>query len=413
MAKRVTKTKDEVAISVKGVSKYFSPSTGQRTIKQAITSLFKRKEQFSKDGYWAVKDVSFDIKKGEFFGIVGRNGSGKSTLLKIIAGVYTPTKGDVSVSGKLVPFIELGVGFNPELSGKDNVFLNGALLGFSRKEMLDMYDEIVEFAELEDHMDVKLKNFSSGMQVRLAFSIAIRAKADVLLIDEVLAVGDANFQKKCYEYFAYLKKQKATVVFVSHDSDAIERFCSRAVFIDNGNLTANGTASQVVGEYTAYLTDRIRTESPQLASINAAGTDFDLTVLVNGIKNHKVKITNQPKIKIDVGIKSKRQFEDEVFVGITIYRSDGQLVFWSTTEGIPGGHYIPQKGSTKNIRLELDNVFGESEYYVHVVVKNRSRTMVYLDAKSVASFNIIRPGKFSWLFSIPNTLVITSKKAEK
>src|SRR6185312_8467854 len=183
----------------------------------------------------ALKDISFEVKKGEFFGIVGRNGSGKSTMLKILAGIYQPTKGGVQKSGKLVPFIELGVGFNPELSGRENVFLNGALLGFSRKEIAAMYDEIVAFAELEKFMDQKLKNYSSGMQVRLAFSIAIRAKSDILLIDEVLAVGDASFQQKCFDYFYKLKQDKRTVVFVSHDMGAVERFCDRAVLIDNGN----------------------------------------------------------------------------------------------------------------------------------------------------------------------------------
>src|SRR5690606_7141480 len=146
-----------------------------------------------------LKDINFEIKKGEFFGIVGRNGSGKSTLLKLLAGIYSPDSGHVQVNGKLVPFIELGVGFNPELTGRENVFLNGALLGFNRKEMESMYEEIVEFAELERFMDQKLKNYSSGMQVRLAFSIAIRAKADILVLDEVLAVGDEAFQKKCYQ----------------------------------------------------------------------------------------------------------------------------------------------------------------------------------------------------------------------
>src|SRR5690606_31573026 len=158
--------------------------------------MFRGKRTYEKQQ--VLKNISFEIKKGEFVGIVGRNGSGKSTLLKLLAGIYSPDKGSIEVNGKLVPFIELGVGFNPELTGRENVFLNGALLGFNRKEMQAMYKDIVEFAELERFMDQKLKNYSSGMQVRLAFSIAIRAQSDILLIDEVLAVGDAAFQQKCY-----------------------------------------------------------------------------------------------------------------------------------------------------------------------------------------------------------------------
>ena len=164
-----------------------------------------------------LKDISFEVRQGDFFGIVGRNGSGKSTLLKIISQIYVPEKGSVSVKGKLVPFIELGVGFNPELTGRENVYLNGALLGFTREEIDAMYDDIVEFAELEDFMDQKLKNYSSGMQVRLAFSVAIKAQGDILVLDEVLAVGDEAFQRKCDNFFAQMQKGPTkTIILVTH-----------------------------------------------------------------------------------------------------------------------------------------------------------------------------------------------------
>ena len=178
--------KDEVAIKVSHVSKSFKlPHEKSNSVKSIVVNPLKKRTYERQE---VLKDINFEIKKGEFFGIVGRNGSGKSTLLKLLAGIYSPDKGSIQVNGKLTPFIELGVGFNPELTGRENVFLNGALLGFNRKEMSTMYDEIVEFAELEKFMDQKLKNYSSGMQVRLAFSIAIRAKSDILILDEVLAV---------------------------------------------------------------------------------------------------------------------------------------------------------------------------------------------------------------------------------
>ncbi len=206
---------DDVAIKVDHVSKTFKlPHQKQNSIKGALISLMhggKGKYETQR----ALNDISFEVKKGEFFGIVGKNGGGKSTLLKLLAGIYTPSSGGIQVNGKLTPFIELGVGFNPELTGRENVYLNGALLGFSRKEMEAMYPEIVDFAEIERFMDQKLKNYSSGMQVRLAFSIAIRAQSDILLIDEVLAVGDAAFQQKCFRYFDQLKRDKRTIVFVS------------------------------------------------------------------------------------------------------------------------------------------------------------------------------------------------------
>jgi ABC-2 type transport system ATP-binding protein len=213
---------DTIAIKVDRVSKDFRlPHQRNLTLKSSFLSMVQPHSKRTIETQHALKDVSFEIKKGEFFGIVGRNGSGKSTLLKMLAGIYYPNEGSIQVNGKLVPFIELGVGFNGELSGRENVYLNGALIGFSRKEIDDLYDEIVDFAELHEFMDQKLKNYSSGMQVRLAFSIATRAKSDILLVDEVLAVGDADFQRKCFNYFQKIKKAETTVVLVSHDISGI------------------------------------------------------------------------------------------------------------------------------------------------------------------------------------------------
>lgn len=247
---------NNVAISIKDVKKsFYLPHENHTGLKQAFLSVFSKKQdkQDTAKDQEVLKGISFEIKKGDFFGIVGRNGSGKSTLLKTIAGIYTPDQGSVTVSGKLVPFIELGVGFNPELTGRENVFLNGALLGFSHEETTDMYNDIVSFAELEMFMDQKLKNYSSGMQVRLAFSIAIRAKGDVLLLDEVLAVGDARFQQKCYDYFYDLKEQGKTVVFISHDMDAVQKFCNAAVYLRNGKIVKSGKPIDITENYLEDL----------------------------------------------------------------------------------------------------------------------------------------------------------------
>ena len=187
-----------------------------------------------------LKDISFTVNKGDFFGIVGRNGSGKSTLLKVISGIYPPNNGKVEINGTLIPFIELGVGFNPELTGRENVYLNGAMLGFSEKQIDAMYDDIVDFAELWDFMDQKLKNYSSGMQVRLAFSVAIKAHGDILVLDEVLAVGDEAFQKKCNDYFFDAKRNGKTIILVTHDMGAVRQFCNRAIFINNGKNRGRG-----------------------------------------------------------------------------------------------------------------------------------------------------------------------------
>lgn len=248
---------DDRAITIHNVSKVFRlPHEKQNSIKGMLISLL----QGGKGSYEeqrVLKDITFEIQEGEFFGIVGRNGSGKSTLLKMLAGIYAPTKGSVKVNGKLTPFIELGVGFNPELTGRENVYLNGALLGFNRKEMNVMYDDIVAFAEIQKFMDQKLKNYSSGMQVRLAFSIAIRAQTDILLIDEVLAVGDTAFQRKCFEHFMKLKKERRTVVLVTHDMGAVERFCDRAAVIDKSELKGVFTPREA-----AVLYEELNQEAP-------------------------------------------------------------------------------------------------------------------------------------------------------
>lgn len=240
----------EVVVKVDKLKKYFSlPHQQVTSLKSVFTNPFNIRSGFSNERQKTLDGISFDIKKGEFLGIVGKNGSGKSTLLKCIAGVYSPDGGKITVNGKLVPFIELGVGFNPELSGRDNIFLNGALLGFSKQDMQDMYQDIVDFAELEKFMDQKLKNYSSGMQVRLAFSIAIRSQGDILLLDEVLAVGDSAFQKKCNDYFEDIRESDATVVLVTHNMGAVERYCDRAILIDNGEIVKEGKPNIVADEY--------------------------------------------------------------------------------------------------------------------------------------------------------------------
>ncbi len=233
----------EIALRVASLYKDFVlPHDQKNSIKEKLLHPGKsHSEQLH-----ALHDISFEVKRGEFFGIVGRNGSGKSTLLKIIGGIYEPTKGNVQVNGTLTPFIELGIGFSPNLTGRENVFLNGAILGLSRKEVNRLYPKIVAFAELERFMDQKLKNYSSGMQVRLAFSIAMQAHNDILLIDEVLAVGDANFQRKCFQVFNDIKKEgNKTVIFVTHDMGAVQKFCDRAMMIQDSEIVKIGNSREV------------------------------------------------------------------------------------------------------------------------------------------------------------------------
>ena len=239
-----------VVLSVNHVGKYFKLPTEQATgLKQLVINWAKGIKGYKEQH--VLRDINFEVRQGDFFGVVGRNGSGKSTLLKLISGIYVPDSGTIQVNGKLVPFIELGVGFNPELSGRENVYLNGALLGFTRDEIDAMYDDIVEFAELEEFMDQKLKNYSSGMQVRLAFSVAIQAKGDILVLDEVLAVGDEAFQRKCDDFFAHVKHDPTkTVILVTHDMSAVKKYCNKAILIKDGVIIASGNKDDVADRYT-------------------------------------------------------------------------------------------------------------------------------------------------------------------
>ncbi|EGE54028.1 ATP-binding cassette domain-containing protein [Streptococcus parauberis] len=245
----MTETKKEIAVKVEHVSKSFKlPTEATKSFRTTLVNRFRGIKGFTEQR--VLKDINFDVHKGDFFGIVGRNGSGKSTLLKIISQIYVPEKGQVTVDGKMVSFIELGVGFNPELTGRDNVYMNGAMLGFTQEEVDGMYDDIVSFAELHDFMNQKLKNYSSGMQVRLAFSVAIKAQGDVLILDEVLAVGDEAFQRKCNDYFMERKASGKTTILVTHDMGAVKKYCNRAVLIEDGLVKAYGNPDDVANQYS-------------------------------------------------------------------------------------------------------------------------------------------------------------------
>jgi ABC-2 type transport system ATP-binding protein len=220
----------DIALKVNNVSKSFKIYHQQYSgFRDYFWNLFKPKQKPTL--FHALQDISFEVKKGEFYGIIGRNGSGKSTLLKIIAGIYQPDTGSVDVSGRLIPFLELGVGFNPQLTARENVFLNGIILGMTRREVEDKYDEIIDFAEVREFQDMPLKTFSSGMQVRLAFAIAIQAKGDIYLLDEVFAVGDAGFQQKSLKVIEDMMQQGKTIIFVTHDMSSIRKYASNVLFI--------------------------------------------------------------------------------------------------------------------------------------------------------------------------------------
>ena len=309
------------AVEVVGVTKTFRiPIESVTMLKQRIVGFLLRKKGYR--DFTPLKDVSFTVKEGDFFGIVGKNGSGKSTLLKLIAEIYTPNEGNIHTRGKLVPFIELGVGFNPELSGRDNVYLNGALLGFSRKEVDLMYDEIVDFAEMHGFMEERLKNYSSGMQVRLAFSIAIKARGDILMLDEVLAVGDEAFQKKCYAYFDKLKREKKTVILVTHDMGAVERFCNKAVLLEDGKIKLQGKPHVVAAAYS-------RSNDAE----HAKSHNFDRSLAPFDVRLYDSQGNETSSFGYNevITVKLSWNYPDVKNVGVAIFRENGEYVFGPNT----------------------------------------------------------------------------------
>ncbi|HEL9636670.1 TPA: ABC transporter ATP-binding protein [Streptococcus suis] len=289
-------TNKKIAVKVEHVSKFFKlPTESTQSLRTALVNRFKGIKGYKEQH--VLRDINFEVEEGDFFGIVGRNGSGKSTLLKIISQIYVPEKGTVTVDGKLVSFIELGVGFNPELTGKENVYLNGAMLGFTTEEIDTMYDDIVEFAELSEFMNQKLKNYSSGMQVRLAFSVAIKAQGDILILDEVLAVGDEAFQRKCNDYFLERKKSGKTTILVTHDMGAVKKYCNKAVLIENGLVKVTGNPFDVANQYSF---DNVQVQSitknvNEVEKINSQKIVDNFTAKLIGSN----QVTNEDEITIE------------------------------------------------------------------------------------------------------------------
>lgn len=239
---------EDIAISLKNVSKKFRiPINGKKdTLQERFVNPFHKTEYME---FHALNNLTFDVKKNEFFSVIGPNGAGKSTLLKIVSGIYIPDSGKVVVNGDLVPFLELGVGFNPELTARENVYLNGTILGLTKKEVDEYIDEIFKFAELTEFVNLPVKNFSSGMAVRLAFSIAIKVKSDILVLDEVLAVGDGEFQKKCFNYFDSIVGKK-TILFVSHGLDAVKKYSDRVLWLKEDKTYEIGDPAEMVDKYS-------------------------------------------------------------------------------------------------------------------------------------------------------------------
>lgn len=365
----------DFAIKVHDLHKSFDlPENKVSSVKQLFVSMGKKNVKHRQK---VLDGIDFEIKKGDFFGIVGRNGSGKSTLLKILAGVYNPDKGGVELNGNVTPFIELGVGFNPELSGRDNVYLSASLLGYTRKQVDAMYADIVDFAELEEHMDKKLKNYSSGMQVRLAFSIAVKAKNDILIFDEVLAVGDEAFQQKCLRIFEEYRENGQTVVLVTHSMDTVRNLCTKAMLIEGGKIVSIGSVNEVAGKYSNIVSTQGVTDGKN----DMVNAHTNTRIEVPRIGKHVYK----PSESLNFQIFWPGRFKSgKHVVAVAIIRADGEYIFGSNSDNI--------RLSSANVKCSINLDIGPGMYKVSVAIKEKTGRIIDI-SHGVISFSVVDDGR--------------------
>jgi len=358
---------EETAILVKNLNKtFFIHEDKKSTMRALFTSFFNqgKTRQFN-----ALQNINFEIKRGEFVGIVGRNGSGKSTLLKILAGIYNADKGStVEAKGSMVPFLELGVGFNPDLSGRENIFLNGTIIGMTNKFLQEKFDEIVEFAELKNFIDVPVKNYSSGMMVRLAFSIAIQSNADIYLLDEILAVGDENFQKKSANVIRRLKKEGKTIVYISHSMESIKAYCDRALLVDRSELKMDGNPYLVTEEYRRVNDVSVPQVKEETEKDRWGSKDVEITNIKimddGGVEVNE--FTKKGNITIELNYKTNKQGHDELLFGLGFYRQDGLHV---TGTNAKNHDLYPITAKDGTLRYTISNEFFlDNDYALTVAV---------------------------------------------
>ncbi|HEX0027837.1 TPA: ABC transporter ATP-binding protein [Streptococcus pyogenes] len=396
----------EIAVKVQHVSKTFKlPTEATKSFRTTLVNRLRGIKGFTEQH--VLKDINFDVYKGDFFGIVGRNGSGKSTLLKIISQIYVPEKGQVTVDGKMVSFIELGVGFNPELTGRENVYMNGAMLGFTKDEVDDMYNDIVDFAELHHFMNQKLKNYSSGMQVRLAFSVAIKAQGDVLILDEVLAVGDEAFQRKCNDYFMERKDSGKTTILVTHDMGAVKKYCNRAVLIEDGLVKVYGEPFDVANQYSV---DNTETAEDAMNAEKISVSDIAKDLKVSLISNPR--ITPNDTITFEVSYEVLK--DDFTYIAFSLTDIDRNIWVYNDnsldypTQGIGRKciSYQCQLSQLNDIKLKLEVtvrdkngqmlLFSTAEQSPQIVIQRNDIDQDDLSALDSASGLYQRNGK--WVF---------------
>ena len=386
----------EVAIEVRDVSKTFRiPAQRVETLKERVVS--RRSHQPSKE-LKALDEISFEVARGECLGIVGRNGSGKSTLMKLLASIYRVDSGSIRIAGRLVPFIELGVGFNPELSAHENVILNGVMMGLTPREARRRLDEVVDFAELGEFADLKLKNYSSGMLVRLGFSLMTQVDADVLLVDEVLAVGDASFQQKCFDVFSELHDQGRTIVLITHDMNAVEHHCDRAMLLERGRIVEEGDPGDVTRHYLAVNFEHQQSVGRPEDVIPRERTHAIFrNVTVNGAPAGEAASLEQgDEIEIEIESEILRELDGYV-IGFHIVRDDNYVVF-AQTGGPEGGRM--HAGEIIRLSARVANPLATGHYFIHVGIGNERTGQFAAFRKNAADFVVFGTNLFGGMVKL-------------
>jgi ABC-type polysaccharide/polyol phosphate transport system ATPase subunit len=366
------------AVTVAGVSKTFRlPKRRYSTLKERALHPLRSREY---DSLRAVQDVSFEVAQGEFFAIVGRNGSGKSTLLKCLAGIYRTDAGEINVEGRLSPFIELGVGFNPEQTARDNVMLNAIMLGLSRKQARARFDGIIEFAELQEFIDLPLKNYSSGMSVRLAFAVTVEVDADVLLIDEVLAVGDAAFQQKCFEQFEQIKRAGRTVVLVTHDMSAVERFGDRAMLLDRGKILRMGDPHEIALAYNELNFGRLTDAAPGEARFGDHEAEIKAAWFEDAAGERVTAMAQGAPVTMCVQVEFHRAVEEPVFA-FHLRNEPRHIVFATRSDwrSVDVGRF--EAGETALVKVRFENWLAPNRYTLSPGVAHAGTGSDYLDLR--------------------------------
>jgi len=365
-----------VAIQFDRVSKKFILHRERaRSFQELAVGLFRRNNR-SREEFWALRDVSFTVEQGETVGIIGPNGAGKSTLLKLAARVIEPTSGRIAVRGRIGALLELGAGFHPDLTGRENIYLNASILGLSRAEIRRRLDDIIGFAELERFIDIPVKHYSSGMFVRLGFSVAVHIDPEILLVDEVLAVGDAAFQRKCMEKIGHLQQQSVTILFVSHDTDIVRSLCNRVLWLDEGHLVADSVAEAVVQRYLEHSWARSR--STKLGRERRWGTGkirITRTQILDGEGYPRQQFRTGEKLVVEIHYWADQRVEQPVF-GLAIHRNDGFYLTGPNTRfaglSIP---YVEGEGVVTYTIPSLPLL--EGLYWISVSAHNWEETEMY------------------------------------